>query len=113
MKRRDAPLALIVVLVLSFAIWHAAGLILAVLALGGGYLASLRLNPRTRCRRCDGSGRPAGRIWTWTHHKCVRCGGNGRVLRSGAARIGHPSVRAEAARVAAERAAAKRLRGWR
>jgi hypothetical protein len=107
------PLVLILILFLGFALGGIAGLIVAVLALAVGYWFSLRLNPRIRHRSCKGTGRPSGWIYTWSHHKCLGCGGSGRVIRYGATQWGHPGIRDEAARQASAAAEAKRQRTWR
>jgi hypothetical protein len=107
------PVVLILILFLGFAFGGIAGLIVAAVILGVGYWVSLRLNPRTGHRSCKGTGRGYGRVYTWTHHRCLDCGGTGRVIRYGASRWGHQAVRDEAARRATAVAEAKRLRAWR
>lgn len=113
MTRQRAPVALILILFAAWAMWHAAGLILAVIVLAAGYLVSLRFNPRTACRRCKGSGRPRGWLYSWTHHKCSRCGGQGRVIRLGARSMGSGTVKREAAAGVSSRRNAKQARSWR
>lgn len=103
LNRQRAPIALVVILVLSYVLGHIVGLVLAIVVLVAGYFASVRLNPRIPHGACGGTGRRAGWIYTWTHHRCRGCGGNGRVLRWGAERFGHPSARAQAARQAQNR----------
>jgi hypothetical protein len=107
------PVVLILILVLGFALGHVAGLIVAALILAVGYWMSVRLNPRIAHRSCRGTGRPAGRIYTWAHHKCAGCGGSGRVIRYGSARWGTQPIRDEAERTASARADAKRAGSWR
>ena len=58
-------------------------MLLAVVALGGGYYVHVRLYPYRDCPRCNGSRRnKSGRA----HRDCGRCGSTGRVRRLGAPR---------------------------
>ena len=107
------PVLLAAIVILSFAVLGAAGLIVAALVLAVGYWVSLRLNPRTTHRSCKGSGRSYGWGYSWAYHRCAGCGGSGRVVRYGAARWGQQTVRDEAARQASAATEAKRQRVWR
>ena len=108
-----APVALIIILVLSYAIGHIPGLIVAAVILFAGYMASVRLNPRIKHRACGGTGRRAGWIYTWTHHRCSGCGGNGRVIRYGTGKFGTSYYRERASTQASARKAAKAAGTWR
>lgn len=107
------PLVLILLLLLGFLLGGIAGLIVAAVLLAVGYLVSVRLNPWTAHRGCNGSGRSSGWIYTWTWHRCRGCGGSGRVVRYGAARWGTTSIRQEADRQARARDQAKQSGSWR
>lgn len=48
-----------------------------------GYWASLHLHPWTRCRRCRGSSRHFGAVYSYASRACGHCGGTGRVVRLG------------------------------
>lgn len=55
------------------------------LAAGGGvvWVGDLVVNPRAKCRACDGTGKhPLSRKDAYGH--CRKCGGTGRRLRRGA-----------------------------
>jgi hypothetical protein len=99
MTRQRAPVALIGILVFSYAAWRTAGLIAAVLILGAGYWASLRLHPRIACRTCKGAGRFYGAVYTWVWRTCHACLGRGSKIRFGAARWGTARMQGEAARI--------------
>jgi hypothetical protein len=107
------PVVLILIVFLGFIFAGIGGLIVAAVILAVGYWGSLRLNPRIAHRSCKGTGRPSGWVYTRTHHRCLGCAGSGRVIRYGASRWGHQSIRDEAARRATAVADAKRQRVWR
>jgi hypothetical protein len=111
-KRSAFPWVIAGTEVLAFAAWHVAGLILASAGLSAAYLASLRLHPRTRHRRCGGTGEVRGAVFTWTHRKCPRCSG-GRLVRWGAGQWGSGPARSEYARAKEARAKAREEHRWR
>ena len=114
MRKPHFPFILIGILILGFAVGNVLGLILASLGLGVAYLASLRLHPRMRHGRCNGSGEVRGSVFTWTHRKCpgTVCQG-GRQIRWGAGLWGADHIKAERARAREARAAAKQSNRWR
>ena len=113
MRRPRVPWAIIVVLIVSYAFGNVLGLVLAGLGLVVVYLASIRLHPRFLHPKCGGSGRTHDWLFPWVYHRCEGCGGNGRMIRYGAARWGQPHIRQEADSVAKARAAAKAAGRWR
>lgn len=112
MSKARAPWLLAGILLVAYAGWHALGLAAALSVLGVLYLGSVRLSPRTRHARCNGTGQHQGILFTWVHRRCGDCQG-GRVIRWGAARFGSPEVKAEAARNRAALDAAKAGHRWR
>ncbi|MBB5085044.1 hypothetical protein AB0K48_00625 [Nonomuraea sp. NPDC055795] len=46
-----------------------------------GYTISIRLHPYRNCRRCQGSRKHRGAIFTRSFRACDRCDGTGRELR--------------------------------
>lgn len=117
MRKTQFPVVLVLTLVLSFAIFHVTGLILAGLGLGIAYIASLRLHPRMRhtgFRSCNGSGELRGSIFTWVHRKCPGkvCQG-GRQIRWGAGHFGASHIQAEYGRAKRANVAAKDGKRWR
>lgn len=56
-------------------------IVLAVVVLGGGWYAHVRLYPWKDCPRCGGSERNKS---GYAHRDCGRCGARGRVRRWGA-----------------------------
>jgi DnaJ-class molecular chaperone len=59
-------------------------LLVVVVVVIVGYLISIRVHPFTTCRRCNGTNRHKGAIYTYSFRKCRRCDGTGRKLRLGA-----------------------------
>jgi hypothetical protein len=57
-------------------------LIAAAIVAGLAYRASIRLHPYRNCRRCTGSGKHRGAVFTRGFRACDRCGGTGRQLRT-------------------------------
>ena len=57
MSKRHAPWAILAILFVSYGVARLPGLLVASAVLGAGYLVSIRLHPRTACRKCKGSGR--------------------------------------------------------
>jgi hypothetical protein len=59
-----------------------------LLALGAvvvvAYLISIRLHPLTTCRRCNGSSRHKGAVYSYGFRPCRRCKGAGSKRRLGA-----------------------------
>lgn len=106
-------MAIAVILVLGYALARIPGLIVAALVLFAGYVGTVRLNPRIPHRPCGGTGRRAGMIYTWVHHRDRDCGGTGRVIRWGSARFGTSAIKAEAKRQEAARKRARSSRAWR
>ena len=115
MKRSTFPWAIVIILVVAWAGWHALGLVLAALGLGIAYLVSLWLHPRIRhtgFRGCNGTGEVRGSIFTWTFHKCGGCNG-GRLIRWGSGHYGAHQIQAEYQRSKAARARARAEHRWR
>jgi hypothetical protein len=113
MSSRDFVVLRIVVLVLGYALGNIVGLVLAAAGLFAVYLISVRLNPRIPHGRCGGTGRRAGWMHTWTHHRDSDCNGSGRVYRPGARWFGMPAIRNEVAAQRMARANARANRAWR
>jgi hypothetical protein len=111
-RKTQFPWVLIGILAFGFAAGRILGLVLAATGLLIAYLASLRLHPRTRHGRCNGSGEHHGAVFTWVHRKCPGCNG-GRVVRWGAARFGAGHIQAEASRARQARTAARDGNRWR
>jgi hypothetical protein len=112
-RRQHVPVAIIAVLALGFGFAGPVGLFLSGTGLLGAYLVSVRLHPRFLHPRCGGSGRTHDWLFPWVYHRCQGCGGNGRMIRYGAARWGMPHIRQEADQVARARAAARSGGSWR
>lgn len=112
MRKTQFPWAIIIILVVGYALGHALGLILAGLGLGIIYFSSLRFHPRMRHRACRGTGEHHSALFPWTHRKCGGCQG-GRIIRLGAGRIGTGHIRNEHAQAKADRAAAREDHTWR
>ena len=55
----------------------------AVVAAGGYYAWSLRVNPWRKCRRCKGRGSRRDRVFRYATGGCPRCGNRGRLPRLG------------------------------
>jgi hypothetical protein len=67
------------------------GLVTLLVLLGvlaAGYILSLLLHPLTHCRRCDGTPRSYGTVYTHAFRLCSGCGGSGRQRRLGARLLG-------------------------
>jgi hypothetical protein len=59
-----------------------AGVVLAGIVWGGGYVIACWIWPFAACRKCDGAGKfasPSGRAW----RNCKRCKGSGKRVRGG------------------------------
>lgn len=112
MSKSRFPWAVAGILLVAWAGWHALGLVLAAAVLAVVYLGSVRLSPRTRHGRCNGTGQKQGVLFTWTHRRCGRCNG-GRIVRWGSRQWGTGPVRAEAARTRRALARARETRAWR
>ena len=104
------PVALVVILVLGYAVGGLAGLATAAAVVFVAYWFSVKLNPRVACGKCDGRGRYPGWLFTWVWHWCHMCGGQGRTIRWGSARWGTPAAKAEAVRIRTAAAARPRRR---
>jgi hypothetical protein len=111
-KKTSFPWVLIGILVVGFAVGHVLGLILAVLGMAVVYLSSVRLNPRVRHGRCNGTGEHRSWLFPWVFRKCGRCA-SGRIIRFGARQWGSAAVKAEAARTNAALKAAREGDRWR
>lgn len=111
-KRFPRVLALAGILVLAWARWHAAGLAVALAGLAAVYWSSVRLHPRTRHARCNGTGEHHSPLFPWTHRRCGRCS-SGRIIRWGAGQFGAPPVQAERTRTRAANRAARQAHRWR
>ena len=112
MSRARFPWILAGILVVAWAGGHALGLVLAAAGCAAAYLASVRLHPRVRHRRCGGTGEHRGAVFTWVHRRCGRCAG-GRIIRWGAGQWGSPAIQAERRRTRAALAAARKDHRWR
>jgi len=112
MSKSRFPWLLGGVLVVAWAGWHALGLVLAVFVLLVLYLGSVRLSPRTRHARCNGTGQKQGILFSWVHRRCGRCT-SGRIIRWGARMWGAPVVRAEAVRTRRALRRARETHAWR
>lgn len=106
------PWILTGILVVAWAGWHLTGLILASTGLFIAYFLSLRLHPRIRHGRCNGSGEVRGSVFTWTFRKCGRCNG-GRLIRWGAGIWGSDPIRRERQQSRARLASARQNNTWR
>jgi hypothetical protein len=106
------PWVLAGILIVAWAGWHAAGLILAVTGCAVVYGSSLRLHPRMRHGRCKGTGEHRSRLFPWVFRKCGRCSG-GRIIRWGAGQWGSDHVQAERQRARQQLGAARREHRWR
>lgn len=100
------------ILVVAWAGWHALGLVLALAVLAVVYVSSVRLSPRIRHGRCNGTGQKQGILFTWVHRRCGGCA-SGRIIRWGAGQWGTPAVQAERVRMRAGLKAAKQADRWR
>lgn len=47
------------------------------------YRISLWLHPHAQCRRCGGTGKVGGVLFSWSRAWCGKCGGSGMVPRLG------------------------------
>jgi hypothetical protein len=103
----------ILALIVGYVAKGVTGLVLVAAVLFALYFVSVRLNPRIPHRSCRGTGRSAGWLHAWTHHRDRECLGSGRVLRPGARWFGMPAIRNEAVAQRAARAAARANRAWR
>jgi hypothetical protein len=115
MRKEQFPWLLIGIPVLGYLVFHAVGLILAVLGLFIAYLVSIRLHPRVRhtgWRSCNGSGEVRGAIFTWTFRKCPNCN-SGRLVRWGAGHFGAEHMQTEYRRSLEARRKAKQDGRWR
>ena len=54
-----------------------------VLIAAFGYYLSLKIYPRTKCKRCDGGRRHYDLVYSERRHLCPECGGSGRRERLG------------------------------
>jgi hypothetical protein len=106
------PWAIALVLLVAWAKWHLAGLLIAGVALVVVGVSSARLNPWTSHGRCNGTGRHRSWLFPWAFRRCGRCT-SGRVLRPSARLMGSGAARAEAARAAAAQANARSRGSWR
>ena len=113
-QKRHFPFVLTVILIVGWAAGNILGLILAALGLGIAYAVSLRMHPRMRHGRCNGSGEVRGSVFTWAHRRCPGkvCQG-GRQIRWGARHFGAGHIQGEAARTIQAKTAAKDNNRWR
>ena len=65
------------------------------------YAASLALHSNRRCRKCGGSGRQRGAMFTWGDRLCTTCGGQSRHRRWGVQAF-YPQSKTYSERVRAE-----------
>jgi hypothetical protein len=113
-KKTSFPWILIGILIVGFAVAGILGLIVAALGLGIAYISSLRLHPRMRHGRCNGTGEVRGSVFTWAHRRCPgRVCQGGRQIRWGAGLWGADHIRGERARVVQAKTAAREGNRWR
>lgn len=111
MTKRNLYLAALLILVICWGAGAESGII-ATLILGAVYWLSLRFSPRTRHRRCGGTGEHGGRLFRHAHHRCSGCR-SGRIIRAGAYLFGARHIRDEAEAGRRERMRALRTGTWR
>ena len=111
MTKRNLYLAALLILVICWGAGAEPGII-ATLILGAVYLVSLRLSPRQRHGRCNGTGEHKGNLFSHAHHRCSGCR-SGRIIRAGAYLFGARHIRDEAAAGRRERMTALRRGMWR
>ena len=111
-QKRHFPWVLIGILVVGWAAGSILGLILAALGLSIAYGISLRVHPRMRHGRCNGTGEHRGAVFTWVHRRCGRCQG-GRIIRFGAGHWGAGHIQGEYTRTKAAQAQARDSNRWR
>ena len=58
-------------------------LLIAIAAVAGGYFASLRLHPFSKCPRCKGKGVHRGSVYNFATRPCTKCKGRGVRARLG------------------------------
>jgi hypothetical protein len=74
------------------------------------YVVSLWRHPHRKCRKCKGTGRQAGTMFTWGDRPCTTCGGGPRHRRWGTQFLyGGNQVWAEKTAVKARRRKARPL----
>ena len=112
MSKTRFPWVLAGILILAWAAFGVTGLVLAAAFALSVYLASVRLNPRTRHGRCGGTGEHRSPLFPWVFRKCGRCS-SGRVIRWGAGQWGAGHIQAERRRAREQLAAARREHRWR
>ena len=112
MSKARFPWVLAGILFVSFAAFRLAGLVVAAAGCAVAYGTSLRLHPRMRHGRCNGTGEHRGAVFTWVHRKCPGCQG-GRIIRYGAGHFGAGPIQSEYAKAKAARAKAKAEHRWR
>jgi len=108
-------------LLVTWALWRWAGLLLAVFLLTVVYFVSLRIHPRIRhngplgigWHTCHGTGERRSPLFPWTYRKCKRCAGSGRLIRYGARRWSADYLHAEEIRGAKARETMKQNHTWR
>ena len=100
-----------VVLLLAWA----GGVVTGILATAGmgviGWLA-VRIHPRVRHGRCNGSGEHHGFFFRWRFRKCGRCN-SGRLISFGAGHFGAGHIQSEYAAGKEARAKARDEHRWR
>jgi hypothetical protein len=113
-SKSSFPWIIVIILVIGLAVGHVLGLILAALGLVVAYGISLRLHPRMRHGRCNGTGEVKGSVFVWTHRKCpgTVCQG-GRQIRWGAGLWGAEHIRSERERARQAKLAAREGNRWR
>ena len=111
MSKRALYGTAVVILLISWAHGAESGIIATVI-LAAVYLVSLRLSPRQRHGRCNGTGEHKGHLFSHAHHRCSGCR-SGRIIRAGAYLFGARRIRDEAAAGRRERMTALRRGMWR
>lgn len=111
MQRRHYPWILITIVLAAFASGILTGVLVSVILIVI-YLLSLRVHPRTRHGRCNGTGEHRGVVFTWVHRKCPGCY-SGRIIRWGAGRWGSGHIKREYKIAGQARRAARTAHRWR
>jgi hypothetical protein len=110
-QRRHYPWILIAIELIAFASGILTGVLVTVILIAI-YLLSLRVHPRMRHGRCNGTGEHRGALFTWTHRKCPDCY-SGRIIRWGAGRWGSGHIKREYKIGQEARRAARTAHRWR
>jgi hypothetical protein len=111
MRRGQAAAAVVIILIIAWAVGRWLALALVAVVFAAVYLVAVKTHPRGGCPACKGNGRFYHPIFRWQFRLCASCGGNGRRITPGAAAFGTPEVRAQAAVETQARAERRRKQG--